>query len=344
MELVLLEPKTELSIAGDKISAGLVAFEERKSKLTELKDEADGLSINGVSDRDGLLKVSTVRKKIKAARVETGKEALAMRSRLTKISKDISAKEDELIAIILPSEKALQAEEDRIYNEKESIRIEAERKEQARIQKRINSLATYGYAIDLVTIQTIDDPTFEGVLNNARIEHEKELEAKAEENRLAEIEAQRVIEERKELDELRKKQIGQQKIIDEQNKRIREEQEEKQSIIQKERDRIENERKAVELQKQKEIDDKLRADELEAARIEGEKRALKLKQDNEEKEKKESEEKLLQASDKVKFQTIITQLGAIIIPEMKSRKSKLLAGEVLEMLTKVSSHILSNLS
>lgn len=217
MNTEVMEQPNQITIAANKITDGLAAFEQRKAELIELKKEAEGLNISSIEDKVSINQVITIRKRLKVARVQIEKEGKSMRDPLTVISREISAKEKELIAIIEPTEKELQKQEDWVESEKERIRQEAEAKEKARIQNRIDRLAQYGYSIDYNMLVGLSDEDFDGVVDNAKYEYEKEQARKAEEERLRlaaeakaqlerEQEAARLRAEREELEKLRKEQ------------------------------------------------------------------------------------------------------------------------------------------
>jgi hypothetical protein len=182
--LDVLEQPTQLTVIANKIDSGLQAFEQRKSELIELEQEADGLKIQSLEDKLTINQVSVIRKKLKSARVEIAKEGKSMRDPLTTISRIISDKEKELIAIIEPTEKSLQEQEKWVEDEKEKIRLDEIAKEETRIQTRIDSLAQYGFEIDYSDINSMSDETFEKYVDAAKIQFEKDQAEKAEAERL----------------------------------------------------------------------------------------------------------------------------------------------------------------
>lgn len=215
-EISIIEPKqSEISIAAKRITDGLIAFEKRKADLTELKKEADGLKIESLEDRETINMVSTVRKKFKSARIEIEKEGKSMRDPLTAINRDISAREKELIDIIEPTEKALLIQEKWVDTEKEKIRQADERKEQERVQSRIDRLAEYGYAIDLTLLKGIDDETFEKTVESARVEWQKEQDTIAKKERLDQEAREQAEKDRLELKALREKKEESDRILKE---------------------------------------------------------------------------------------------------------------------------------
>ena len=219
-DLAVAEPKSEVAIIFDKINAGLEAFESRKEDLIQLKSKAEGLKIESVEDKQTINQVSTIRKELKKARVDIENEGKAMRDPLTKISKSISAKENELVAIIEPTEKTLLAQEKWVKDEEARIEAEEKRKEDERIQNRIDRLAEYGYGIDINFLKGLDDEQFEGVVTQAKAEYEKEVAAKAEQARQEQAQREQDEKDRAELKALREKQEAADKVLREREEEI----------------------------------------------------------------------------------------------------------------------------
>lgn len=349
MEVLQVEeikkPNGELTIAAQKISSGLAAFESKKSELELLAEESTGYTISGIDDREGMKIVSEKRKALKAERVSLQKQGKEMRDGLTKMSRQIIEKENELIAIIEPTEKELLAEEKRIEDEKERIRQEEIAKEEARIQKRIDALAQYGFQIDYADIKAMSDETFDKYLDVAkdkfeleekRVREQEVLEKKRlEAERIAkEAEQKRLEAERAELEKLRQEQADREA-------KIKAEQE----AIEAEKKRIEDEKAAIEAAKQKEIEDKKRAEELrvaqekaaEAARlkaIEDAKESERLKKEAEEKARLSAERKAARQPDKKKIQAYIAAVKAIAIPELKTEDGKAVMASIQELINR----------
>lgn len=243
-EVAVQEPEqSEITLVARRINEGLIAFETRKAELTELKERAEGLKIDSLEDKESINKVSVWRKKLKSARVDIQKEGKAMRDPLTKINKTISEKENELIGIIEPTEKALQEQENWVKAEQDKIDQEAERKEQERIQARIDRLRTYGYEIDIIFLRGIDDEQFEGVVAQAKVEYDKDQATKAEQARLEQEQRDQAEKDRAELKALREKQETAELILKERQDEL-----DQKAAAQKAREDeiLEKERKAAE--------------------------------------------------------------------------------------------------
>jgi hypothetical protein len=219
-ELAIAEPKSEVAVIFEKINTGLQAFEARKEELTTLKSKAEGLKIESLEDKQTIKQVGDIRKELKKARVEIENEGKAMRDPLTKINKSISEKEKELVGIIEPTEKALLTQERWVKDEEARIEAEEKRKEDERIQNRIDVLAQFGYAIDINFLKGLDDQQFEKVVENARIENEKDQAAKAEQARKEQEEREQAEKDRAELKALREKQEAADKILREREEEI----------------------------------------------------------------------------------------------------------------------------
>ena len=347
METLIISEKKErkLTLASQRIIDGLTVFENKKDELQALAEQSKGLTIEGIEDKEGFKRVSDQRKTLKAERVSIQKQGKEMRDGLTNINRQITEKEKELVAIIEPIEKELLAEEKRIEDEKERLRQEEIAREEARIQKRIDALANYGFQIDYADIKSMSDETFDKYLEAAHIQYKREQFEKAEAERLRleqiererqekEAEQKRLQAERVELEKLRQEQADREA-------RIKAEQE----AIAAEKKRIEDEKAAIEAERQREIDAKKRAEELriaqekaaEAARlkaIEGAKEAERLKKEADEKARLAAERKAARKPDKIKIQTYINEIKAVKVPEMKTEDGKAVMNVIQELINR----------
>ena len=114
----------------------------------------------------------------------------------------------------------MQEQENWVKAEELKISQEAERKEQERIQARIDRLAKFGYAIDITFLRGIDDEQFEKVCDSAQIEFEKDQAAKAEQARLEQEQRDQAEKDRQELKALRDKQEAADRILKERQEEL----------------------------------------------------------------------------------------------------------------------------
>ena len=334
MSIAVLPPQktNEISVIADKIETGLQVFEKRKSELTELKKEADGLKITSIVDILTINHVSTIRKKFKSARVEIEKQGKQMRDPLTKLSKFISEKEKELVGIIEPTEKDLAAQEKWIEDEKEKIK-------QVAIDERMQKLAFTNKLFNRAYIGAMDDKTFTIYLNNETVQYEKEQAEQDEIKRLRQEEAAKLKAEREELEVLRVEREKAQAIIQAENDRIRKEQHEREVAIQAEKQRLEEDKIAAELDRKRIEIEKQRAIELEQARKDAAENArlheIEVLAAAFEKEEREAALR----PDKEKLQAFVRQLGSLEYFETSDPAVQDILDSVHEMISNVQSYI-----
>lgn len=222
--------------------------------------------------------------------------------------------------------------------EEHQQRIEAQRIVVLQTE-RSEQLAPYGIDTTHLNLGIMSDEVWSNFLigtianYNAKIEAEK----KAEEERLAAIEAER-------------QRIEAQRI---ENERLKKEAEEREEVLRKEREAAELERKRIEAENEAKLqaereraekekaeqDARLEAERKERERVEAE---LKAKQEAEEKARKEAEKlakKQAAAPDKDKLILLSNQLKSIQLPELKTEEANAILRDVQILIGKVCSHI-----
>lgn len=311
-----------------KIQTGLQEFEKRKESLQELAKLAESVDIEDIHDKSGLKVVSEHRKALKSQRVEIQKQGKAMRDLINPISKFIKQKEDELVAIITPQEYRLQSREDWVKSEHDKIAEEQRRLEEERIQKRIDSLAQYGFQIDYSELKSMSDDVFAQYLEGARLQFEKEQAEKAE--------AERIKREQEEAE--RKAREEEQRKLEEERKeieRLRRENEEREAEIKKEKERIEAEKRQIEEQKQREKEIAEAEERARQKAIKEKEDAERLRKETEEAEKREQERQLALAPDKEKISRFIEELVQVKKPELNTDEGKSIMSQINELLIKI---------
>lgn len=358
------KPQTEIGIISKNINTGLATFEARKVVLIELAKQAIGLKIESIDDKESIDKVSTIRKAIKRARVEIQHEGKSMRDPLTQMNKVILEKEKALIELVEPTEIELIEQEQWLKNELESIEQAKIDAENERIQDRAGKLKEYGFELPYNDLKTITDETFEITLKAAKEEYEKEQAEIAEQERLRieqeendrkerELAQKKLEGERKELEELRAKQLEAQKVIDDNNKIIQVEQEENQRVLDAQNAELEANKLAIAKEKQDlidakqaEIDKQRRAKELKEATekaaekarlqaIEDAKQAEIERLEKQAKDLQEQKEKEARQPDKKKLEKYIIDLKLVDVPELKTKAAKDVMVKIQELITKI---------
>lgn len=318
----------------------LEKFNPQKAELQKIVSEFKDLTIKGVDDKEGYLAVDEARKHLKAVRVKITKTGKELRAEALSFQKAVIAKEKELVEIIEPTEIMLAEQQDTIDKEKERIaRAEL-------LPMRKEKLATIGITeMPEDDILAMDYNQFDDFFNSEREAYltKRENDIKeAEEKRQAELaeqerknkeEADRLEREKREAeirkqaeDEAREKakqdlELAQAKADQEAQERARIAKEEADKAIQAEKDKAEQERLKAEEDKQKAIQeekDKAEAERKrlieeqeakEKARIEEEKRLAQEKADADERAKRLVEEEKSRVEKLTKYKQFLSKNG-----------------------------------
>jgi septal ring factor EnvC (AmiA/AmiB activator) len=316
-----------------QIESSLVVLDEKETSLIELRNEYSGLKINGLDDKEGYLKVREGRLKCKNTRVQIEKDASALRDPFVKFQKAVIKRENELIAIIEPIERALKQEEDSFNELRERIRQEEERKENDRIQSRINALLQFNYGLSVIDAKVMTDEEYTALLARVEEEYNQEqqrlAELKAEEERKRKEEEERLRLEREEFDRqraefakreaelkaIREKELAEQR---QREAEMKAEQQKKEAELRSEREKLEAEKREIAHQKA------LREAE-ERAKIEAEqriKREAEAKAEAERIAKEKAEREELLKPDKQKLIDFADNLERLSFPDLQHLESQ----------------------
>jgi hypothetical protein len=237
-------------------NTSLQLLSKREQELITLREEIKGLVIANHDDKKGYNAVRDARLKAKKARTSIVNDAKKIREGANKFISVVIAEQNRLIEIIEPEECRLVKMEEDFEEEQERRRIEEERKEQKRIQDRVDALGKYNHGIDLYYVSVMPEEDFQALLGHAEAEFNKEQErianekAEAEAARIAEQERLRV--EREELERQQAEFKRQQEVMEEQRlaneATLREERERNEKAAREERQRIADEKRKSDLE------------------------------------------------------------------------------------------------
>jgi len=251
----------------------LIEYDVNLAQIGKWKEEFMPLVITDLEDKEQLNTVHTARMVMVKARTTIEKARKAQKAKALQYGRDVDTAAGILFDESNPIEEHLQAEENKVLNERKRIEEERAEIEKVKIQERINTLFSYNVVLPFQDVAAMTDDDFENL-------RQKSEEAwSAEIVRLAEEEAMRIQRDK----ELAKAQA---EIV-----RKAAEQAERDRKVAEQEEALRIERKAFENAKQAEIDrekaeqvkgDKKQADKEEALRIE---------RDKFEQEKRNAEEK-----------------------------------------------------
>jgi hypothetical protein len=250
-------PQTDvIVIESPDNNTSLQLLSKREQELIALREEIKTLVIVDSDDKKGYNAVRDARLKAKKARTSVVNDAKKIREGANKFISTVIAEQNRLIEIIEPEECRLVKMEEAFEEEQERRRIEEERKEQKRIQDRVDALAKFNHGIDHYDAKVMPEEDFQALLGHAEAEFNKGQEriakekADAEAARIAEQERLRI--ERKKL-ELEQAELKRQQEVMEENQRaqeaaLREERERNEKAAREERQRIADEKRKADLE------------------------------------------------------------------------------------------------
>jgi len=355
------------------VTKELAKFDIVEAGLATLETRYLALKVVGVDDKDGAAIVHKARIDVKGRRIAVVKDGEEMRKDAIAWQKKVIGRVNEIVSRCERMEAHLQAEEDVVENEKARKKAEAEAKEAARFQSRIDRVCAFGATYDRqnytaygmvfpeALVKVCTDEQFESFMlalkekkdvEDARIALE-EAERKAESERLAKVAADQEAE-RKRLDIIAKQQKeDQERLAKEQAAaaaKLKADQDaleaEKKRIADAEKARI----KAIEDEKNRVEAEKKRAEEVEIAKKEAAAKAIKdaeekakreadAKAEKEEKARIAAERKAARAPDKVKILLLADSLDAIMTPDVKTEEVKAFALAIMMSLAKLIKEI-----
>jgi hypothetical protein len=281
----------------------LAEWRKQDAVIAKLREEYMPLTINGVDDRKGFAIVHDARMEVKALRVAVEKKRVELKADALAYGKAVDAEAKRLTALLEPIEEHLESQEKAVVEERERIKREAEEARKAKIKARFDELKSLGFQGDYMRVPDLSDEEYATLAVEAKA-------AKAEADRLAEIERQRLeaeaAEKRRLEAELAEKRRQEEAAAAEQRRKEREALEaerkrlaEEATKLKAEQDRIaaEQAKEAARLrEEQRKIElEKARQEAAERARVETEQRLERERLEREEAERRHAEQLRIEA-------------------------------------------------
>ena len=348
-------------VQSEVISTALQKFNIADTAIMELSDRYMVLKTNGLDDRKAFDAVHEARMDVKGRRVEVEKTRKELKEEALKYGRAVDAEAKRITALLAPIEDHLQAEEDKVTNERARIKKEVEEKEAARIQARVNVLFDYGckfngleysmngFAISQAQVKEFTDNDFFTFCNKLQEMIDADNARKAEEEKKRQEEAERLAKIAAEQEAERQRLAAIAKEQAEREAKIKAEKEAAEAKIRAEQEAIERQKREIQAQKEREEAERKRKAELEAAekaaaekaRIE---EAERIKREAEEKAEKdrlakiEAERQEALRPDKEKLLAYADAIETVKCPEV-SKESQAIVSEAKKNLTKVANII-----
>lgn len=341
----------EMVIASLKEKGITKTMVDQMAGYADLKVDAKIEGETVIYNKEQYNEVHEARMKVRNTRILIAKECKSMRDVWNALCDENRSKELEFLSVLTPVEKHLQEQEGSIDHLKAKVAEDKTKREEERLQTRIQKLnefggkfdgynmTAYSVSIDKISLSVIDDEKFEAILLEAKTAHEAEQKRIADEEAQRKAEAEKLAAERAELDKLRKEQEEREAAIRAEQEKVAKEQAEREAKIQAEQEAIEKQKREAEEAKAREIAAKKREEELEAAKKEAAETArkeaeAKAKRDAE--EKAEKERKAAEAAakrearkpDAKKIQDHIHSLQAVAIPVLKDEAMQMIVTDL----------------
>jgi len=116
-------------VQSEVISTALQKFNIADTAIMELSDRYMVLKTNGLDDKKAFDAVHEARMDVKGRRVEVEKTRKELKEEALKYGRAVDAEAKRITALLAPIEDHLQAEEDKVTNERARIKKEAEEKD-----------------------------------------------------------------------------------------------------------------------------------------------------------------------------------------------------------------------
>lgn len=224
----------EIPTVQDTIKNEIRKFNLADSAIAELKKQYGGLKIQDANDTKAYKAVTEALAIVRTKRTSVEKKRKELKASYLETGRAIDAEAARLTVLLEEIETPLTNEKKRIDDEKENARLEKERQEQERLQGRVSALLENGMmfngsfysigetiTVDVVTLKQFPDEHFTLLLDKVRAENQKILNAKAEQERLANEERDRIEKQRQEQEAERLRLENERKEMDRQREEMK---------------------------------------------------------------------------------------------------------------------------
>ena len=307
----------------ETIGRELQKFNITDAAIAKLNADCMALTVQDASDDNGYKVIKTARMDIVRLRGKVEKTRVALKAESLEYGRRIDGEAKRITALLEPIETYLIGQEKIVDDEKARIKAEADAKEAARIQARIDTICAfapwfdgqmyeaYGLQIPMAHVRTSSDEEFAQFIGQVQEKKDAEENARKIERARELAEAERFAQaaawqeaERQRLAEIAQKQT-------------------------EEAERLNAEQKKLDDAKQKVGDDARRAQEMEVVRVEAAEKAkheaeeafqreITKRGEKERKAKEAAEKKAARAPDKNKLKVYLGDVFGIPAPEMKT--------------------------
>lgn len=308
-----------------QVTNELVKNNVTEAVINKLKKDYLPLKIEGINDKTGYEAVRAARIECKNIRILAEKICKKGRESAILIQKAWISKEKEVTGQISEVENHLQNEQKIVDEEKERIKQEALRKEEERIQNRMQKLFNIKKLPNYEFIKNMTDDEFNKFYDDANKQYEEMQAIEAEKARKEKEESERIA-----------RIAEEQRIEQERLQTIQEEQARKEDAIKAEQQRLEHEKLRLEREKQHQVELEKAREEARLKAIEDEKKRIeseRLRKAEEERQAKLEAERLAALRpDKEKLITLADILINLEFPKLQTDEASRILEDAQEHL------------
>lgn len=162
-----------------------ITFPVVEAKIAELAAQYDALTIDGINDKAGLTVVHEARMTVRDYRLKVEKKRVELKKDSLEYGRKVDSEAKRLTELLEPIELRLENKEKAIAAEKEKIKRAAEDAKRAIVETRVKALVEAGATPNPLVVAEYTEEAFQESLAEAK-------SVKAERDRIAEEERQRV--------------------------------------------------------------------------------------------------------------------------------------------------------
>ena len=198
----------------------VVEYNITDAAIAKMENLYMDLTVDGIDDKEGFESVRSGRMVVKGKRIEVEKKWKSYKVDSLAWGRKVDAEAKRIFTLLKPIEDHLVSQEEIITKEKERKKVENERIEQIMIKGRVESLFEVDVVMSFFDVGMLSAEDYNSLLKKSIIIYESKINLAEAERITKEVEAEKLAEERAEIDRVRKEQEYKAKAQDKKRKGI----------------------------------------------------------------------------------------------------------------------------
>lgn len=151
----------------------LITYDASDALIAEIAQRCMPLKVAGIADKEGFERVHDARMEVKTTRVGIEKKRKELKADTLEYGRKVDAEAARLTKLLEPIEAHLEREEEAVLAERARLAAERAAAERARIQARLDELATFGAVGNPLEVSEMSDAEFAAAVATAKAAHEE---------------------------------------------------------------------------------------------------------------------------------------------------------------------------